>query len=144
MLLYIFLIEIICNNTHTFYTFLFFSPYTDLFGTVYLLDYLSILCAVCNNSNVGMRNNSQCVDFTISIRVYHLIIHSITVDLERQQNKIKKSRSHICLTAVMIQSYVSQIFLHELYKFSLVVKKEPSFYPSNYPSINQIFDLPLW
>lgn len=49
----------------------------------YLLDYLSILQTVSNNSNVGMRNDSQCIDFTISTRIHSLVIHCFTVNKKR-------------------------------------------------------------
>lgn len=53
----------------------------------YLLDYLSIISAVSNNNNVGMGNNSQSVNFTISSRINSLVIHSLTVERNRRWQK---------------------------------------------------------
>lgn len=58
--------------------------YTASINLDYLLDYLSILCTVSNNSNVGMGNNSQYIHFTISTRIHSLVIHGVTVELKRQ------------------------------------------------------------
>lgn len=49
----------------------------------YLLDYLSILYTVCNNSDVGVRDKTQCNHLTISKRVNSLVVNTVTVDLKR-------------------------------------------------------------
>lgn len=65
------------------------SNYSVVLALDYLFDYLTILSTVCNNDNVGMRNNSQCEDLTISIGIYHLIIHRVAVNLKRWENYFK-------------------------------------------------------
>lgn len=51
--------------------------------TVYLFDYFSILHTIGNNSNVGMRHNSQCIDLTISTRIHSTVIHGITGEVKK-------------------------------------------------------------
>lgn len=55
----------------------------------YLSDYLAILSTVYYNCNMGMSNNSQSVDLTTSIRIYHLIIHSVTVYVKKKTTTLK-------------------------------------------------------
>lgn len=74
----IFLFSINNHILHSFYIF-----YTVTINMDYLFDYLSIICTVNHNSNVGMGNNSQCIHFTISTRIHSLVIHRFTVETKR-------------------------------------------------------------